>query len=152
ANAPALTTTTDNAGRFAVLNVPAGESVVRAQLQNYFGPLVNGRRASSASETVVVARQQTAEVRLSLVRGGTISGRVLGTSGQPLQNAPVQALQRGYDNGAPSLQAANVKPTDDRGEFRLGILPPGEYYVAVTPFPAGARGATPRSAAPDGQV
>jgi len=50
----------------------------------------------------------------------------------------------------------NVKPTDDRGEFRLGVLPPGQYYVAVTPAPGGGRGApgaqaTPASA-PPGEV
>jgi hypothetical protein len=148
ANAAPLTAVSDSAGRFTVRNVPAGEHSVRGQLQNYFGPAVNGTRPTGASETAVVTGQQTAEVRLSLIKGGTISGRVLDPSGKPLQNSPVQALQGAYDNGTPSLQTANLKPTDDRGEFRLGVMAPGEYYVAVTPAPAGTRGATAPAIAP----
>src|SRR5262245_47647304 len=120
ANAPPLTATTDSAGRFTVRNVPVGENYVRAQLQNYFGPLLNGSRGPIASETVVVATQQTTQVQMALVKGGTISGRVLDPTGKPLQNSPVQALQRSFDNGTPSFRMMNVKPTDDRGEFRLG--------------------------------
>ena len=142
ANAAPVTAVSDSAGRFTIRNISAGEHYVRAQLQNYFGPINNGARAPVASETVVVTGQQTTEVRLSLIQGGTISGRVLDPTGKPLQNAPVQALQSAYDNGAPSLQIANLKPTDDRGEFRLGVLAPGEYYLAVTPPPAGGRGAS----------
>jgi len=152
ANAAPITTVSDSAGRFTARNVPAGEHYVRAQLQNYFGLAVNGTRPPGASEIAIVTGQQTAEVRLSLIKGGTISGRVLDALGKPLQNSPVQALQGGYDNGAPSLQLANVKPTDDRGEFRLGVMAPGEYYLAVTSSPTGARGATTPSIAPAGEV
>ncbi len=138
ANATPLTTVTDSLGRFTVLNVPAGEHIVRAQLQNYFGPEVNGTRPPVASEIVTVAGNR-AEVRLSLIKGGSISGRVLDPSGKPLLNAPVvQALRNTYDDGAPSLQIVDLKPADDRGEFRVGALAPGEYYVAVTPVPGAA--------------
>jgi hypothetical protein len=151
ANVAPLTTVSDSAGRFTVRNVSAGEHIVRAQLQNYFGPVVNGTRPPGASETVVVAGQPT-EVRLSLVKGGTISGRVLDPSGKPRLNAPVEALQSAYDDGTPSLEVLNGKNSDDRGEFRLGVLPPGEYYVAVSPVTAGPRGAAPPAALPPGEV
>ena len=152
ANAAPVNAVSDSSGRFTIRSIPTGEHYVRAQLQNYFGPVSNGTRAPVASEAVVVTGQQTAEVRLSLIQGGTISGRVLDPTGKPLQNSAVQALQPAYDNGAPSLQIANLKPTDDRGEFRLGVLAPGEYYLAVTPVPAGARGATAPSSTPAGEV
>jgi hypothetical protein len=71
---------------------------------------------------------------------------------RPLQNSPAQALQRAYDNGMPSFQIVDVKPTDDRGEFRLGVLAPGEYYLAVTPVSAGARGAPAPVTTPAGEV
>jgi hypothetical protein len=152
ANAAPIAAVSDSAGVFIVRNVPAGEHYVRAQLQNYFGAVVNGTRPPGASEIAIVTGQQTTEVRLSLIRGGTISGRVLDPTGKPLQNSPVQALQSAYDNGVPSLQIANVKPTDDRGEFRLGVLAPGEYYIAVTPAPAGARGGASPANAPAGEI
>src|SRR4030095_16324008 len=114
ANAAPVNAVSDSAGRFTIRSIPAGEHYVRAQLQNYFGPVTNGTRALVASETVVVTGQQTAEVRLFLIQGGTINGRVLDQTGKPLQNSAVQALQAAYDNGTPSLQIANLKPADDR--------------------------------------
>jgi len=152
ANAVPITAVSDSAGRFTIRNLPVGEHYVRAQLQNHFGPVINGARLPIASEIAVVTSQQTAEVRLSLMQGGTISGRVLDPSGKPLQNSPAQALQRAYDNGMPSFQIVDVKPTDDRGEFRLGVLAPGEYYLAVTPVSAGARGAPAPVATAAGEV
>ena len=49
ANAVPLTAVSDSAGRFTMRNVPAGEHIVRAQLQNYFGPAVNGIRTGAAT-------------------------------------------------------------------------------------------------------
>src|SRR5881628_3689892 len=146
ASAPPLTAVSDSAGRFTVQNVPAGDYFVRAQLQNYFGPPVNGTRGPIATTNAAVTRQQTTEVHLSLIRGGAIGGRVIDPNGKPLQNARVQALQSAYDDGTPVLRIADQKPSDDRGEFRLGILAPAEYYLAVTPV-AGARGAASPAAA-----
>jgi hypothetical protein len=62
ANAAPITAVSDTAGRFTVRNVPVGEHHVRAQLQNYFGPAINGTRPPGASEIAVVTAQQTAEV------------------------------------------------------------------------------------------
>jgi hypothetical protein len=53
----------------------------------------------------------------------------------------VQVLRLTYPNGAATVQIAGTRPTDDRGNFRLYGLMPGEYFVAVTPIQAlGARG------------
>ena len=57
-------------------------------------------------------------------------------------NIPVLVLQSAYDGGTSVLESVDLKSTDDRGMFRLGILAPGEYYVAAIPLPAGARGAS----------
>jgi hypothetical protein len=152
ANAAPLKAISDSAGRFTVRSVPAGEHELRAQLQNYFGPAIGGSRASGVSQTVVVTARETTEVQISLIKGGTISGRVLDATGKPLQNASVQALQWGYENDLPSLQVEEMKPTDDRGEYRLGVLAPGDYYVAVTPASAGARGAPAPVIAPAAEI
>jgi len=73
ANAVPITAVSDSAGRFTVRNVPVGEHYVRAQLQNHFGPVINGARLPIASEIAVVTSQQTAEVRLSLMRAAQLA-------------------------------------------------------------------------------
>jgi Carboxypeptidase regulatory-like domain len=152
ANAAPLTAVSDSLGRFTVRDVPAGENFVRAELQNYFGPARNGTRAAIASETVAVIAQQTAAVKLSLIQGGIIRGRVLDSTGKPVQNSPVQALQAAYDNGAPSLRIAKLKRSDDRGEFRIDQLAPGEYYLAASPVKSWATGAVAPATTPEGEV
>ena len=64
ANAVPLATISDSAGRFTVRNVPAGEHIVRAQLQNYFGPAVNGTRDPIAVVNAAVEGKQTTEIRV----------------------------------------------------------------------------------------
>ena len=81
--------------------------------------------------------QQTSQIRVSLVPGGTISGRVTDAAGKPLLNSPVLVLQTIYEAGMPALQPRNSRPTDDRGEYRISLLPPGEYYLAAAPIPSG---------------
>jgi len=148
---PPLTATTDAAGRFAISGVPAGNVTVRAQLQGYFGPAVSGNYPPIVSGSTTVLPDKPVEVRLSMIPGGTIGGRVLDTAGKPLSDIPVQALRRGYSNGTPMLGIVNLKSTDDHGEYRLYRLPPGEYFLAATPqrsFNALANSATPTSEVP----
>jgi hypothetical protein len=61
-----------------------------------------------------------------------------------------------YQNGARMLQLASQQQTDDRGEYRLYQLAPGDYYLAVSPRPtavlAVGRGAAPVAAASDGPL
>jgi hypothetical protein len=45
----------------------------------------------------------------------------------------VEAYVTTYQNGYPILRTVAADTTDDRGEYRLFWLPPGEYYVSATP-------------------
>jgi hypothetical protein len=73
------------------------------------------------------------EMSLVMIPGGTISGRVVNSQGQPMSDTPVSAMRAVYQNGAIMLLPSAQKTTDDRGEYRLYRIPPGEYYVAATP-------------------
>src|SRR5262245_22972725 len=68
--------------------------------------------------------------------GATISGRVL-NEGVPQVGAVVQAFSISYQNGYQVLQPVVTKTTDDRGDYRLFFLPPGEYVVAASPRQVG---------------
>jgi hypothetical protein len=116
---------TDASGRFQLADVAPGDYVVRAQLEGYYGPAANGTYPAFASQNVSVdAQQATPEVSLSLIRGGSISGRVRDPEGKLAMNINVAAAV-----GTASPTASRT--TDDRGEYRLFGLPPGEYYVSA---------------------
>jgi hypothetical protein len=67
-----------------------------------------------------------------------IRGRIRDASGQFASNVQVEALVIAYPNGLPSLMTALSKASDDRGEYRLYGMPPGDYYIGATPRPPSA--------------
>ncbi|MEW6752913.1 MAG: carboxypeptidase-like regulatory domain-containing protein, partial [Candidatus Latescibacterota bacterium] len=82
---------------------------------------------SGGTRTVSVrAPDTTAAVDFRLTRGGAIAGRVLSTSGSPLEDIAVSAWRDGVGN--------RVVPTGNDGRFLLQGLPPGRDYVAVTNY------------------
>jgi hypothetical protein len=121
---------TDAAGRFQLQELPPGNYVVRAELEGYFGAVDNGKYPAFASQQVTVdALQPVPEISLSLVRSGSISGRVRDTEGKLMVNAEVSAGVPVPGDG--NIAISTSKTTDDRGEYRLFGLPPGEYLVGV---------------------
>jgi hypothetical protein len=130
-----ITAVTNSAGQFTLQNVPVGTTTVRAQLEGFFGTAVDGSYPPMAIESVVVSKDQTSTIKISLVPGGTINGRVLTPVGKPMTDGSIQVLRAGYQNGRPLLEPLDIKQTDDRGEFRLYRLPPGEYTIAAGPRP-----------------
>ena len=116
---PPLTAVTDGSGKFTIRNVPAGIVTLRAQRDGYFGAILNGSYPPVATLQVGVVANETAGVRISMLPGGTISGRVFDALGRPFADAPVLVLRRAYQNGVSTLQTVDTKTTDDRGEYRL---------------------------------
>jgi len=127
---PPLSAVADSGGHFSI-NVPEGVVTVRAQLDGYFGLAQNGTSPPTVTTIATVVARQATSVRLEMIPGGTISGRVTDMSGKTLVEAIVAVAQRTYRNGLPALDVLDGKPTDDRGNYRLYRLPPGEYVVVV---------------------
>jgi hypothetical protein len=123
------TVVTDSAGHFTIPDIPPGNISITAQRRGYFGPMVNGLHPTLTTETTTIKEGQTSAVRLSMVAGGTISGRVFDPNGKPLIDELVHVRRPDYENGALSRGLASIKLTDERGEYRASGIPPGEYYV-----------------------
>jgi len=125
-------TTTDSSGRFSIANIPAGRHTVLIRADGFFveSATPNTPFAARAEVPVTVTSGATpvAIPNVSMVRGGTVSGRVVDPQGSPLPFARVQALRpaAGPLNSGVIPDFGN-RMTDDRGEYRMFFVPPGEY-------------------------
>ncbi len=139
AAAPPMTAVTDNDGHFIVRDVPAGRTSVRAQLTGYFGVPVNGIFPDSVNTSVLVKENESSSMKISMVPGGTISGKAFDPNGKPFFNVIVGALRVSYTTGNFTLEPVDGRQADDLGGYRIYPLSPGEYYVTVMPRNPGAR-------------
>ena len=130
-----FTALTDRAGRFRLSGISPGRYTVQARKEGFFAFVSSGSNPVTATVDAAVNVGETTSVTLSMFPGGTISGQVTEETGAPQVNLNVDVYSVVYQNGFPVLQSAMSKTTDDRGEYRLFYLPPGDYYVAANPKP-----------------
>lgn len=139
---PQVNALTDAKGNYTFNNLAPGRYQIRAQRDGYFFAPPSGavtlNYPTTTSTNAFVENSKPAAVDLTMIPGATVSGRVRDPNGNPLFGAQVSAYQLSYQNARPAMQSVNSKTTDDRGEYRLFSLPPGEYYLGVTPRRAGS--------------
>src|SRR6185436_4707478 len=66
---------------------------------------------------------------------GVLTGLVKTTGGDPMVGAEVRALRRSLVGGSWQLVETATAATDDRGQYRLSNLLPGDYAVVALPEP-----------------
>jgi hypothetical protein len=138
------TTTTDREGRFAFREIAPGSYTIRVQKEGFFGKPEGGTFPPTAAIDVSVAAKEVKDASLAMTPGALIGGRVYGVNGQLLPNAIVWAMRITYPLGYAVLSGQVQKLADDRGEFRLFWVPPGDYYLtAEAPRAAPTPGAGP---------
>ena len=129
--------TTDAEGGFRFVNVPAGRYRVWAAGGRYavreFGSLLSGGAGKETGTVLdLSASQSIKNISVELEQAGTISGRVLATTGQPLVGIEMLALRSRYNESGIRFLATEASGwTDDRGEYRLSGISPGQYYVVA---------------------
>jgi hypothetical protein len=133
--APPRVAVSDREGNFEFRDLPPGRYTAVAQHKRFAGPSIN---SPAPSASVTVANGQTARVEIFMTPTAVIRGSVRDASGQFASNVTVDALVIAYNLGLPFLQPAISKTSDDRGEYRLFGLPPGDYYIGATPRPVSA--------------
>lgn len=75
--------------------------------------------------------QELKAIDFRLPRGSIITGHLYDENGDPLPGATVQAARYQFAQGRRQLVAAGTAQTDDRGEYRVWGLNPGEYYISA---------------------
>jgi hypothetical protein len=127
------TATTDDQGRYRIEELGAGNYMVTASKTGFVDSVFGQRRPLQPGTPVVVAEAQAiANIDLRLTRGGVITGRLMDEDGEPLARAIVTVQRYRYVSGERQLTPAGADQTDDRGQYRVFGLPPGEYFVSAS--------------------
>ncbi len=118
---------TERDGRFRIEGVDAGRYMLEIDHQDYTGRW----KASTQSPRVVEIGKVTElkDLRYRLAPLGVLAGRVLDEDRAPMRSASVTALRRSEEQGMIHWQRAANGRTDDRGEYRLDGLAPGDYVL-----------------------
>jgi hypothetical protein len=131
------TAVSDGDGRFRIEGLAAGsyrlffehDGFVRAE----YGQRVSGK---SGVPLEISGGKTTSGITIPLTATSAIYGKVVNAANDPVVNATVKALKPAYQNGERSLQTVQSAQTDDRGEYRLFGLPPGNYFLSAMPVPS----------------
>ena len=139
-----LTAATNDEGRFEFRSVPAGRYTVESYKPGYLRAFFGATRPNRAGTPIAVADGGRLEgLTIRLPRGAAISGTVRDAGGRPMVGVSVGAYRYGYSTlGERRLSSYAFAVSDDRGEYRVWGLPPGDYVVAATPQAPGALLAT----------
>jgi hypothetical protein len=124
---------TNGQGRFVFTELAKGSYTLTASKRGYMDGMTGRRRVNGPGQSVLVADgERVIDLRIPIWKNGAIMGTITDDIGEPMVRVPVRALQRTFVAGKRRLVAAGaLAKTDDRGVYRLGALPPGEYIVVV---------------------
>ncbi|MGO9096383.1 MAG: carboxypeptidase regulatory-like domain-containing protein [Bryobacteraceae bacterium] len=127
-----MTTSVEGAFSF---DVPAGKYLLSAEFNGWRLTYGTSGPAAFGSAVIVGADQETAHLTLRWYPPGAIFGRVVDDQGEPVRDATVQLILDSVVIGKRRATPAKSATTDDRGDYRLGLLAPGNYYVVATGRP-----------------
>ena len=124
----------DSQGRFLFTGLTAGTFTLTAQKNGYISTAYGRTRPGGQSQSLELRDdERRTDATLRMWRWGSIAGRVVDEAGEPVSGASVEAYQRTWVAGHPSLSTTGGRmTTDDRGWYRTGQLLPGEYVVGIT--------------------
>jgi hypothetical protein len=111
-------------------NLPAGRFEAAIRANGYVNELTARQQLIDITDT-----RTPIEIQLRVWKYGALGGRIFDERGEPLSGIPVTALQRVPVAGGVLVRRVEDGLTDDRGEYRLTKLPPGEYIVGVLRAP-----------------
>lgn len=141
-----LTATSDNAGHFEFKKVPPGRYNFFASRAGFVSQEYKGQGPRNGALLALTPGQVVDDAAFRLTRAAVITGRVLDEAGEPMQGVVVSALRKATADEkeeygprrkndpqkSDPLMPSSSEVTNDRGEYRLFGLKPGEYYICAT--------------------
>jgi hypothetical protein len=125
-------TTTDAEGRYELTQLPAGRYQLKATRGGYVDVAYGQRRPFERGRPVELSEGAVLQnIDFALPLGAVVTGRVVDEIGEAVAHASVSLERRRYIDGARRLVAESGSSTDDRGEFRIFGVPPGDYVIVA---------------------
>jgi hypothetical protein len=122
----------DGQGRFGFRDLPKGRFNITASRPGWVdGAYGRTRPAGPQLPITLVDGERVSNVSVSLWRFASITGRVVDESGDALVNVPVRVMKRSTVGGKTRFNMVNQDMSDDRGNYRIGSLEPGDFVVVV---------------------
>src|SRR2546428_247919 len=116
-------TTTDREGKYALGGLEAATYRVTVAAEGF---------ARQSKVHALASGQALKDVRVTLTPTGTVTGHIRYSSGQPAAGVQVQLVSPVYGpDGERRLTSAGAGRTNDRGEYRVYWVTPGQYYVVA---------------------
>ena len=125
------TATSDQDGRFAIRDIQPGRYKLFVERTGFIEVDVK-RRHSAGSVLSFSPGEQIKDRKLHMIPAAIMIGRVVDEDGDPMANVEITVLRRRSTSFEPNGSAQ----TNDLGEYRIGGLVSGKYYVAATPLPS----------------
>ena len=121
---------TDDSGVFDLTELPAGRYTLTVSKTGFVALSYGQRRPLQAGTPLqLLDGQQLKGIQFQLPRGSVISGHVLDEDGDALPGVNVRVMRYQYLQGERRLTPAGNGQTDDKGQYRVWGLLPGDYYV-----------------------
>jgi hypothetical protein len=142
---PIKQTRTDSKGAFTFSDLEPGRYDLLAKHSEYLDQAY-GQSPTFPYRNFVgefaIAAGQTVQAPIRMLRESTISGRITDANRAPVANAQLSLAVLQRNPFGPSILASPMGisdpntvsvSTNDRGEYRMTGVPPGDYYVKAAP-------------------
>lgn len=130
-----VTVSSDEAGRFEVGGLAAGEYRLTVDKAGWLGIPFGAMRPGGAGTGITLTEaQQRAGLTMRMARGAALSGVVTNAQSAPMPGIRVEALRKQLHRLTGQWQLTSVASdtTDDRGVFRVHSLRSGDYVLRAT--------------------
>jgi protocatechuate 3,4-dioxygenase beta subunit len=137
--------TTDASGVFVLKNVAPGRYRLFAERTSYVSQQYHSSDTQSGALLGLQPRQQVSDILFRLVLAAVVTGHVTDEDEEPMAGIRVMALRRPTEDEQEAeeeescgsrkqdqLMPAGSASTDDRGQYRIFGLKPGDYYLQAT--------------------
>src|SRR6185503_14809906 len=143
---------TGDDGTFIFERLPPGAYQLVVMKTGYLDTAYGQTRPGTATpgkRIPLADREQIERLSIPISQGGSISGVVRDDRGDPAYRANVRVSRWVMRNGIRTLETVQAAATDERGRYRVALLPPRDYVVSVTPDEEAVFGPNRRAATQD---
>jgi len=124
------TATSDQDGQFNIANIQPGRYKLFVERPGYIEVDAKRRRSQGVSLSFDAGEAVKDEL-LHMLPSAIVTGRVLDEDVDPVPDAEVTVWRRKFLSAGPKFEAAASAQTNDLGEYRIGGLLAGKYYVSA---------------------